>query len=47
VWYIQPGIEKKWTPLGTTTIFGTYRRDDNGTTSGTYTAAASLSSAAG
>ena len=39
VWYIQPGIEKKRYSLGTTTIFGTYRRDDNGTTSATYTAA--------
>jgi hypothetical protein len=31
VWYIQPGIEKKWIPLGTTTVFGTYRFDNNGT----------------
>jgi predicted porin len=39
LWYIQPGIEKKWHPLGTTTIFGTYRRDDNGTTRNTFTGA--------
>jgi predicted porin len=47
VWYIQPGIEKKWLPLGTTTIFGTYRRDDNGTSTGTYTAATLLPLPAG
>ncbi len=27
-WLIQPGIEKKWTPLGTTTVFGEYRHDE-------------------
>jgi predicted porin len=29
-WYIQPGIEKKWNPLGKTTIFGEYRHDEAG-----------------
>ena len=29
-WNVQPGIEHKWLPLGTTTIFGEYRRDDPG-----------------
>lgn len=29
-WMIQPGIEKKWLPLGTTTIFGEYRHDEPG-----------------
>jgi hypothetical protein len=29
-WFIQPGIEHKWHPLGTTTIFGEYRRDQAG-----------------
>ncbi len=30
-WLIQAGIEKKWMPLGETTIFGEYRKDDVGT----------------
>jgi predicted porin len=30
-WLIQPGIEKKWMPLGKTTIFGEYRHDQAGT----------------
>jgi len=34
-WFIQPGIEKKWTPLGTTTVFGEYRHDDAGANPGT------------
>ena len=29
-WNVQPGIEHKWLPLGTTTIFGEYRHDDPG-----------------
>ncbi|MGH9808559.1 MAG: porin, partial [Terriglobia bacterium] len=29
-WVIQPGIEKKWMPLGKTTVFGEYRHDDPG-----------------
>ena len=29
-WYLQAGIERKWHPLGTTTIFGSYRHDDVG-----------------
>ncbi len=31
-WLIQPGIEKKWMPLGKTTIFGEYRHDEAGAT---------------
>jgi predicted porin len=34
-WLIQPGIEKKWMPLGTTTIFGEYRHDEPGANPGT------------
>jgi predicted porin len=30
VWFVQPGIEKKWNDLGKTTIFGEYRHDDAG-----------------
>jgi len=29
-WFIQPGIEHKWHPLGKTTIFGEYRHDEAG-----------------
>ncbi len=29
-WFIQPGIEHKWLPLGKTTVFGEYRHDDAG-----------------
>lgn len=29
-YYIQVGIEQKWTPLGKTTLFGSYREDDIG-----------------
>ncbi len=47
VWYVQPGIEKKWHPLGTTTIFGTYRHDDNGNTRGTFTNVTGLPLAGG
>ena len=46
VWYIQPGIEKKWLPLGTTTVFGTYRNDNNGTRN-TFTTVTGLPLAAG
>jgi predicted porin len=34
IYYIQAGIEKTWIPLGSTTVFGTYRHDDNGTQGG-------------
>jgi hypothetical protein len=30
MWFIQPGIEQKWIPLGKTTIYGQYRHDDAG-----------------
>jgi predicted porin len=30
IYYIQAGIEQKWTPLGTTSVFGTFRHDDVG-----------------
>jgi predicted porin len=30
VWYIQTGIEKKWTPFGKTNFFGQYREDTPG-----------------
>ena len=33
-WFIQPGIEHKWLSLGKTNIFGEYRHDDPGSTSG-------------
>ena len=33
-WFIQPGIEHKWLPIGKTTIFGQYRHDDPGTNPG-------------
>jgi len=29
-WFIQPGIERKWHPLGKTTIYAEYRKDDAG-----------------
>lgn len=28
--FLQPGIERKWHPIGKTTIFGEYRKDDSG-----------------
>jgi predicted porin len=33
-WFVQPGIEKKWTSLGKTTVFGEYRKDDAGANPG-------------
>jgi predicted porin len=30
MWFIQAGIERRFIPLGTTTIFGDYRHDDAG-----------------
>ncbi len=33
-WLLQPGIERKWHPLGITTIFGEYRHDDPGASLG-------------
>ena len=32
-WFIQPGIEQKWLPLGKTTIFGQYQHDEAGSNS--------------
>jgi predicted porin len=29
-WFLQPGIERKWHPIGKTTIFGEYRHDEPG-----------------
>jgi hypothetical protein len=34
VWFIQPGIEKKFFALGKTNIFGEYRHDDAGSNPG-------------
>jgi hypothetical protein len=33
-YFIQPGIEQKWLPLGKTNIFGEYRHDDAGSNPG-------------
>jgi predicted porin len=33
-WFIQPGIEQKWLPLGKTTLFADYRHDDPGSNPG-------------
>ena len=33
-WFIQPGIEEKWTHLGKTTIFGMYQHDEAGSNPG-------------
>lgn len=33
-WFIQPGIEQKWLPLGKTTIFGQYQHDEAGSNPG-------------
>jgi hypothetical protein len=33
-WFLQPGIERKWHPIGKTTIFGEYRKDDAGANPG-------------
>ncbi|MBA2127792.1 porin [Hyphomicrobium methylovorum] len=30
MWFIQAGIQQKWTPLGKTTVFGDYRNDNAG-----------------
>ncbi len=37
-WFLQPGIEKKWHPIGKTTIFGEYRKDDPGANGSTVAA---------
>jgi predicted porin len=29
-WFVQAGIERKWLPIGKTTVFGEYRSDDAG-----------------
>ena len=34
VWFIQPGIERKFFSLGKTNIFGEYRHDDAGSNPG-------------
>jgi predicted outer membrane repeat protein len=34
-WFLQPGIEQKWLPLGKTTIFGEYRHDEPGSNNST------------
>jgi predicted porin len=39
VWFIQPGIEKKWLALGKTNIFAEYRQDDAGSNPGKTTSA--------
>ncbi len=44
VYFVQAGIEQKWLPLGKTTVFGEYRKDESGfknQTFGTATIAAS------
>lgn len=33
-WFVQAGIEKKFFPIGKSTIFGEYREDDRGSNSG-------------
>lgn len=30
IWYVQAGIERRWSALGKTSIFGSYRHDDVG-----------------
>ncbi len=37
VWFLQPGIEQKWLPLGKTNIFAEYRHDDAGSNPGKTT----------
>jgi hypothetical protein len=34
MFFLQPGIERKWISLGKTNIFGEYRRDDSGSAAG-------------
>src|SRR5262249_39520927 len=34
MWFLQPGIEYKWLPLGKTAIFGEYRHDTPGSNPG-------------
>ncbi len=36
-WFVQAGIERKFIHVGTTTIFGEYRRDDAGFTGTAFT----------
>lgn len=33
-YFLQPGIERKWHPIGKTTIFGEYRKDEAGANEG-------------
>ncbi len=37
VWFVQAGIERKWCPLGKTTVYGMYRHDDPGSNLGKNT----------
>lgn len=34
MWFLQPGIEKKWLSLGKTAIFAEYRHDEPGSNPG-------------
>lgn len=34
LWYVQAGIERKFFPIGKSTIFGEYRQDDRGSNTG-------------
>jgi hypothetical protein len=35
-WFVQAGIERKWLPLGKTTVFGEYRNDQAGFTDSSF-----------
>ena len=39
MFFVQPGIEKKWFDLGKTTVYGEYRHDDTGSNLGKFTSA--------
>ena len=39
-YFLQPGIERKWHALGKTTIFGEYRKDEAGASTGSNASAA-------
>ena len=34
MWFLQPGIERKWHDLGKTTLFAEYRKDEPGASFG-------------
>ena len=36
-WFVQAGIERKWFPIGKTTAFGEYRKDESGFTDSAFT----------